>query len=295
MKILGLGDNVVDKYMHTHIMYPGGNALNIAALARLSGIEAGYLGVFGDDEAGRYVYQTARQLGIDVSMCRFLHGPNGYAEAEIRNGDRVFTGGNNGGICRNDPIRLTDFDRKYIAGYDVCHTSVFSYAEDALPDIREASPFVSMDFSDRYTDEYLKKYCPFIDMAEISCPHMPEDEIRDWMKKIRTYGCKQIVLATRGSKGALLMADDRFYEQSPCLVKAVDTMAAGDSFITSFLIHYVEGLRSARDFPPASGNRGITQKEVFLDCLIKTSLYQAAVYAAENCQREGSFGFGKSF
>lgn len=48
IKVLGLGDNVVDKYMHIKTMYPGGNALNIAVLARLSGIEVGYLGVFGD-------------------------------------------------------------------------------------------------------------------------------------------------------------------------------------------------------------------------------------------------------
>lgn len=33
IKVLGLGDNVVDKYMHIHTMYPGGNALNIAVTA----------------------------------------------------------------------------------------------------------------------------------------------------------------------------------------------------------------------------------------------------------------------
>ena len=36
IKVLGLGDNVVDKYMHIKTMYPGGNALNIAVLARLT-------------------------------------------------------------------------------------------------------------------------------------------------------------------------------------------------------------------------------------------------------------------
>ena len=45
IRVLGLGDNVVDKYMHIKTMYPGGNALNIAVLAKLSGVEAGYFGV----------------------------------------------------------------------------------------------------------------------------------------------------------------------------------------------------------------------------------------------------------
>ena len=43
IKVLGLGDNVVDKYMHIRTMYPGGNALNIAATAQIMGEQAAYL------------------------------------------------------------------------------------------------------------------------------------------------------------------------------------------------------------------------------------------------------------
>lgn len=34
MNVLGLGDNVVDKYVNLKIMYPGGNALNFAVFAK---------------------------------------------------------------------------------------------------------------------------------------------------------------------------------------------------------------------------------------------------------------------
>ena len=295
IRILGLGDNVVDKYMHTCVMYPGGNAMNIAALAALSGVQAGYLGVFGDDEAGRHVYSTAKSLGIDTSMCRFYHGENGYAMVRLDDGDRVFIGSNKGGVSREHPIELNEADEEYIAGYDVCHTSIYSYAEDALPAIRRCSPFVSMDFSDCYDDEYLRRCCPYIDMAEISCGSRPKEEIEAEMEKICSFGCRHIVLATRGSKGAFVLIDGKFYEQSPCLVEAADTMAAGDSFITCFLIHYVDGMKCAVDFPEASGKRGITKKEEYLDILVRESLYRSAVFAAENCMRDGSFGFGKSF
>ena len=150
IKVLGLGDNVVDKYMHIKTMYPGGNALNIAVLAKLSGIEAGYFGVFGDDEAAKHVYKTTADMGIDVSHCRFYHGENGYAEVRLDDGDRVFIGSNQGGVSKEHPIDLlTDMDLDYIAGYDVCHTSIFSYVEAALPSIRKASRFVSFDFSNR--------------------------------------------------------------------------------------------------------------------------------------------------
>ena len=295
IRILGLGDNVVDKYVHTRVMYPGGNAFNIAALGALSGVRTAYMGVFGDDEAGCHVRRTAAELGIDTWMCRVYSGENGYAEVRLDEGDRVFVGSNKGGVSRVHPMVLNRMDEEYIAEFDVCHTSIFSYTEDQLPVIRRVSPFVSMDFSDSYDDAYLRRCCPYIDMAEISCGNRPREEIVAEMEKIRSYGCRQIVLATRGSKGVFVMVNGRFYEQSPFLVEAEDTMAAGDSFITSFLIHYIDGMKCAVDFPEASGRRGITEKEAYRDVLVQGALYRAAIFAADNCMRDGSFGFGKSF
>ena len=34
-KVLGFGDNVVDIYEHSHIMYPGGNCVNLCAYSRI--------------------------------------------------------------------------------------------------------------------------------------------------------------------------------------------------------------------------------------------------------------------
>ena len=33
IRVLGFGDNVVDKYAHIKTMYPGGNAVNFAVVA----------------------------------------------------------------------------------------------------------------------------------------------------------------------------------------------------------------------------------------------------------------------
>ena len=58
MNVIGIGDNVVDKYVHTQTMYPGGNALNFAAYAAMLGHNAAYLGIFGNDAAAEYVMQV---------------------------------------------------------------------------------------------------------------------------------------------------------------------------------------------------------------------------------------------
>lgn len=293
IKVLGIGDNVCDKYLHIKTIYPGGNALNIAVFSKLSGAEAAYLGTFGDDEVGKHVYTVTKELGLDISHCRMASGENGCARVMLVDGDRVFLKGNRGGIARINPPVLTKIDEDYIAGFDLIHTSIFSYMEQELPVIRRAGKFVSMDFSNGYTDAYLRQCCPYIDCAEISCGDMEEEKIREIMYKIKEYGCKQIVIATRGSKGAYVLVDDKFYEQSPCLVKAIDTMGAGDSFITCFLMNYLEGMRMAVDFPAASGHRGVVTAEEYKDMMVKVSLYRAAVFSAKQCQRAGSFGFGK--
>ena len=99
-QVIGLGDQVVDKYEHQHIMYPGGNALNFAVFAAKLGVRSAFLGAFGDDMEGRFVASVLRELGIDISRCRTFEGENGCARVELRDGDRVFLGSNRCGVLR---------------------------------------------------------------------------------------------------------------------------------------------------------------------------------------------------
>lgn len=46
MKIIGVGDNTVDVYLHQGKMYPGGNSVNVPVLCRKAGAEAAALSAF---------------------------------------------------------------------------------------------------------------------------------------------------------------------------------------------------------------------------------------------------------
>lgn len=78
----------------------------------------------------------------------------------------------------------------------------------------------------------------------------------------------------------MLFDGERFYMQEPKLVKAVDTMGAGDSFITSFIVEYMSRMK-----------KGIWGKET----VIKESLKIAAEFSSSQCLVDGSFGFGKIY
>ena len=75
-RILGIGDNTVDIYVDQGMEYPGGNAVNVAVLARRLGAETSYLGCLGRDALGDLVHECLVAEGVDVSRCRRIDGPN---------------------------------------------------------------------------------------------------------------------------------------------------------------------------------------------------------------------------
>src|SRR5882762_4267185 len=144
-RILGLGDNTVDTYVDAGLQFPGGNAVNVAVLARRRGAQASYLGCLGDDEAGALIHAALQQEGIDLARCRRIAGANARALIAHNDGDRRFIGSSPGVRARYD---FTDEDFAFIAAHDLTHTSIYSDLDAALPRIADAAPCLSFDFSE---------------------------------------------------------------------------------------------------------------------------------------------------
>lgn len=80
-KVLGFGDNVVDLYEHSHMMYPGGNCVNLCAYSKMFGVErAAYMGYFGSDDIAEFVISVLNELGIETVKCKQLVGENGWSK-----------------------------------------------------------------------------------------------------------------------------------------------------------------------------------------------------------------------
>lgn len=60
MKLIALGDNVIDYYHNTQECFPGGNAVNVAVHAARLGAQAEYLGSLGDDKMAHIVEKALR-------------------------------------------------------------------------------------------------------------------------------------------------------------------------------------------------------------------------------------------
>ncbi|MEW9668395.1 PfkB family carbohydrate kinase [Ammoniphilus sp. 3BR4] len=270
MKLIGIGDNVVDYYQDQGLMYPGGNALNVAVRSKRNGAEAcAYLGLMGNDPSAELVTKSASQEGIDISRVRRVFGPNGEAVVSLNEeGDRVFVGTNRGKRVQSLlTLRLTEEDLDYINGYDLIHTSVNSDIEHELP--RLAHKAISFDFSTskRWTREYLEQVCPYLTYAFFSGSDMSLDEIESLIEDVHRLGVI-IVGVTRGAQHAIFSERGERFEQPPIPIQVVDTMGAVDSFIAGFLTSF----QDHQD--------------------MKAALLQAAQSAAVTCGYFGAFGYG---
>ena len=283
MRVIGIGDNVCDKYEHQQTMYPGGQTLNFTIYAKMMGIESAYIGVFGTDEVAEHVIATLDKYQVDRSRCRQYEGENGCARVTLVDGDRVFLGSNKGGVLKDHPIKLSDVDLEYASQFAVCHTSNNSYMDSQLPRMKQAGISVSYDFSGQWVDaERVERVAPYIDYAFLSCGSTTQEMAVDICRMISAKGTK-MVIATRGSEGATLYDGTDFYTQPPHLVEAVDTLGAGDSFAAAFLIEWLK----VRD--QAAESEEVRHK------LIQQSMERAAEFSSKTCLVYGAFGEGKHF
>lgn len=268
MKLLGIGDNVLDHYVDTDVKYPGGNAVNVTVFAAREGaLECAYIGIVGNDDEGKHLLESLVAESLDVTLVRRALGPTGIAMVSIAaDGDRVFVGSNKGGVQHTLRLKLTETDLALAEQSTVTHSSVYSSIEQYLPALSRVTP-VSFDFSDRTDAKYLAKVCPYIAHAFFSGSKLGPDQLSELCETALGYGCESVVV-TRGAAGAWLATQTETFAVPAETLSVTDTLGAGDAFIAGFLVGLYQNAG-----PREAARRG-------------------AVAAAKACKDHGAFGRG---
>ena len=283
MKLIGIGDNVVDRYVNKRIMFPGGNAVNFAVYAHQCGEESAYLGFIAEEPEGRLVYDSLQQIGVDVSHSQPVKGlTTERCDVTLVDGDRTFVGCEYGdGEWK--PLRLSEEHLEYLNGFDVIHCGCYADMADEIQKLKEMPAVKTFDFSseEEYrTDEFLNKVCPYIDIALFSQEELTDDEALILQKKAASLGA-ELVLVTNGSKGQKLWDGRRLHEGKVKMVEAVDTMGAGDSFFTAFVVQMMR--------------EGYRRGHILSEESIAKAFAFAADFSAQVCLKDGAFGFGTRY
>ena len=275
-RILGIGDNVVDCFLDRRIMYPGGQAMNIAVYSHMLGADSSYMGIFGSDEKAALNRSVLEHFGIEHGFCRYLEGDNAFAYVKTVDNERVFLWSNKGGVAKGKIWHFTDeAECRYISSFDYVFSDQNSNIEEALPEIRKIGPRIIFDFSRKFETDYLRLCAPYCYIAFLSTETLPEDKVISKLREAAEYGA-EIAVATRGVNGSIALYQGKLHYQCSIPVEVKDTMGAGDSFESGFIVSLMK-------------HKKITGNE------IQEALHSGAVMASRICAMEGSFGMGRNF
>ncbi len=268
MKLIGVGDNVLDHYTDQGLMYPGGNAVNVAVYAKKMGLETAYLGSVGKDAPGKWLVDALSKEGVDVSYVKELEGKTNICHVALVEGDRTFVGSDRG---VSDELYLTEEDFAFLSTFDLVHSSIYSRLENQLEELSKAAARLTFDFSNDSDAPYRKDVLPWVTAAFFSGSDMSEGEIEELFLECREAGV-ELCLVTRGSQGAILEYKGIRYYQGITPIEVVDTLGAGDGFIAALLV----ALYAHRLDP-------------------QTSMKKASEFAAKVCTDYGAFGQAMSY
>ncbi len=231
----------------------GGKGQNQAIQMARLGAAVSMIGAVGSDGEGKDLIQGLKDEKIDVSGMIIKEGPSGtasiYVNEEGQNNIVVYPGAN---------FKLTkeDIDSKLdiIKGADICvmqneiPVDVIYYVLEICKDldilvVHNPAPAVQ---------EFDKKYLGLVDYfvpneteMEIILNRELETDVENMAREVLELGCKNVII-TLGSKGSLLVNSKKVFAQEAFKVKAIDTTAAGDSYIGGFVAGLAQGLEVER-------------------------------------------------
>lgn len=295
MKILGIGDNVVDRHFDDGMMYIGGNSLNFAVYGGQMSYASAYAGVVAKDSYGDWVLDILKGQGVDVSHCVRKEGETGLCTIRLTDGDRSISEDNHGGVVYEQPLEITEELLAYASGFDVIHTGYLAYMDHEIPKLQGLDVPVVYDFCDTWDDDSFRRNCPSVDFAFFSGKKLSEAEIVGYLEKTIEYG-SSLGICTIGKRGAVVFDGRDIYRKKPYNLdlEVIDTTGAGDAFITGFTTTYTAGRQL---FEQISGDKEPfhtpADREDYDRALMERALSVANLMAIRTCMVVGAFGQGK--
>lgn len=286
--------NYVDRMIN-----PGGNCVNVAAYAAQLGHEVAYVGVLADDKYADILTESFQKLHVKYDHCPVLHGETGRCFCDLIDGDRKLGDENDGGLVKSNPLQIEGDLIPYLQGFDIIHTSCYSYIDDQLHVFRENNIPVVYDFSTRWNDTQIEKICAEADYVLFSeredLPMSDREEEAMLQSAVKDKQCK-IAILTKGVKGAVVYDGTKVYRKEPYNASggAIDTTGCGDSWLAGFITTYIEGLARLNILKEsACGNFIVSENEMdYLDNLIRVSMCMGNLKARHTSQVKGGYGYG---
>ena len=258
-RIVAMGDGLWDLFPDGPRF--GGATANYACHASIHGAEVFMVSGVGKDERGQALLQVYRKHGVNTGLVQELEGyPTGIVTVELtESGLPTFTIGEN--AAWDHWLWNEEIERKVETADAVYFGTLGQRGESAKKGIHNALDIAKRKNISRILDINLRS--PFFDysliresvskcsvlklsdeeLMEVSdaCEVSTELSHENILMELRKKYALELVVMTRGAKGALLVAEGKVFSQEGFPTKVVDTVGAGDAFTASMTLGFLRG------------------------------------------------------
>jgi sugar/nucleoside kinase (ribokinase family) len=245
----------VEKLVSNAMLTIGSSSAIFACGAARLGLRVAFIGKVGKDEFGRFMCNSLKEYGIDISGI--------IEDGETATGLSLILSTKSDRAILTYPgtihlLRYSEVCQDLLAQARHLHLGSYFIQNSLRPDLpalfdraRQLGLSISLDTNYDPSEEWNGGLVQLLSKVDVFLPNELEcqaiaqktnlDEAVDYLGKIvKLLGVKL------GQQGALLFHNSRSYQSVPVPVDVVDTVGAGDSFDAGFVYGYLAGWKPAR-------------------------------------------------
>lgn len=260
------GETILAKYIKSN---RGGKGQNQAVAAARLGSDVILVGAVGDDDGGRLIKKGLSEDNINTDYIITKDTPTGCASIYIdKNGNNniVVYSGSNFELNKADIESFNKFKNiKYcIMQLEIPLDTVYRTLEickkNNIITILNPAP-ANTDFNSDYL-KYVDYFIPNeTELSLIANEKAVNENIEKLCRNLLKKGVKNVIV-TLGEKGSVLVNNNEIIKVPCGKTEAVDTTAAGDSYIGGFVTYLSEGksLKESMEFASKVAAKTVSKK-----------------------------------
>lgn len=222
LKFTAIGDCCVDVYPQFNQSFLGGSAFNVALTAQKLKTKASLISAVGTDDWGKKY--------VSIFPISSIPGQTSHVEINLdKNHSPIFSQWQLGVLKK---FKLTSAHQKFLSTQTATHCTAIKPLKSILDQfVKMPLPgvFKSADFDGNtpytFSNGALTKYAPAFDLIAVSRPV-------DLKHKM--------ILITLGKQGSRIITPGKTYFQPALKIKATDTTGAGDAYLATFIVKYLQ-------------------------------------------------------
>ena len=248
----------------------GGAPLNVASRLSSFDNDVTMISAIGQDKYGEKLLDYIKEVGINPS-CIQVHNEYKTGKVKVMLNEKGSASYDIKYPRAWDKIRFTEINKKAVKDSDAFVFGSLAARDESsrntLFNLLELAKYKIFDLNLRppyYTKELLIKLMNEADFIKFNDDELYEvsgyldSKYRSMEQNIRFISKKtntKHICVTKGHHGAVLLYEDKFYYNSGYLIKVIDTVGAGDSFLGSLISQLLNKVnpQEAVDFACAVG------------------------------------------